>query len=121
MMATIDTNTYEIDYTSASTALSPYFYECEEEIINLAKAINFYVASSKMSSIWSLKTVAPQYFPSVRTEETTFIRSYSLTGPMNTKEKAMEFLRDLTKKIEAFYRKSHCHVITCSHPQLSHP
>ncbi len=65
---------------------NPYFYECDGKIINLAAAREFYVSHIPLTSL---------YWPSVKIGSCT----YQLTSSMDTEQKALEFLRDLTEKI----------------------
>lgn len=65
-----------------------YFYECDGKIINIAAAKEFYVDHFPLTSY---------YWPSVKIGSS----SYHLTVSMDTKEKAMEFLRKLAEQIHS--------------------
>jgi len=67
---------------------SPYFYEYNGQILNLAAANGFYVDHVPLTSY---------YWPSVRIGSS----SYHLSPSVSTEERAMEFLRNLTKKMQA--------------------
>lgn len=64
----------------------PYFYEYDGKIINLAAAKEFYVDHIPLTFY---------YWPSVRIGST----SYRLSSSMESREKAMEFLRNLLSGI----------------------
>jgi hypothetical protein len=65
----------------------PYFYECDGKIINLSAATQFYVDHLPLTSY---------YWPCAKIGW----NSYQLTTSMSSREEALEFLRELTKKIE---------------------
>jgi hypothetical protein len=65
----------------------PYFYECDGRIINLSAATQFYVDHIPLTSF---------YWPCARIGGA----SHQLTASMSSKEDALAFLRELTKKIE---------------------
>lgn len=67
--------------------VKPYFYEFDGCILNLSIATKFYVDHIPLSSL---------YWPSARIGRD----SYKLTSSMDSEEKALEFLRDLVKKIQ---------------------
>jgi hypothetical protein len=65
----------------------PYFYEYDGEILNLSAATRFYVDHIPLTNF---------YWASVKIGG----NSYYLAPSMSTKEEAMQFLRELAKKIE---------------------
>ncbi|MGL4540014.1 MAG: hypothetical protein ACRCU0_03465 [Candidatus Rhabdochlamydia sp.] len=67
--------------------VSPYYYECECGIINLAAATEFYVNHMPFTSY---------YWPCAVIGRNT----YHLTSSMASKEEAMKFIKDLIDKIE---------------------
>ncbi len=77
---------HQVEERSISTT-KPYFYECDDCIINLAAATRFYVDHFPLTSY---------YWPCVRVGG----NCYRLSASMSSKEEAMEFIRNLLGKIE---------------------
>lgn len=65
----------------------PYYYECDGCIINLAAVSQFYVEHLPFTSY---------YWPYAKIGRTT----YKLTSSMGSYDEAMQFLKELTTKIE---------------------
>lgn len=65
----------------------PYYYECDGCIINLAATTKFYVDHLPFTSY---------YWPRAKIGG----NSYQLTSSMSSHEEAMQFLKELTSKIE---------------------
>jgi len=72
---------------SRSIYTKPYFYEYDGEILNLSPATRFYIDHIPLTNFyWACAKIGGN--------------SYRLASSMSTKEEAMQFLRELTKKIE---------------------
>lgn len=70
---------------------TPYFYEFEGKILNLSAANQFYVDHIPFTSY---------YWPIAKIGSTV----HHLSSSMDSEERALEFLRQLTKEIEKEYR-----------------
>jgi hypothetical protein len=65
----------------------PYFYEYDGAILNLSAATRFYIDYIPLTNFyWACAKISGN--------------SHHLAPSMSTKEEAMQFLRELTKKIE---------------------